>query len=175
MEVKTLRKIAGAWNEKGQSQYTRMAVKCEYDLSLVTPAVKKKVIEGLRTGVLGSTGGLAAMVFRVMNDAFELKYVCASYTGKTLYTNFVHKEFYEALVATYNLTNNGNRPFRGDRYVHNYSSTIQCYSWNAQDAITRNLFKDTVGLEDKELREKAIDFLSEGGKFTQTWIDNNPI
>ena len=171
MEVKTLRKIAGTWNEKGQSQFTRMAVKCEYDLSMVTPAVKKKVIEALRTGVLGSTGGLAAMVYRVMSDAFELKYVCASCTGQQLYTNFVNDEFYDALVATYNLTHNGN----GDRYVHRYARNIHCHSWNAQDAITRNLYADTIGYEDKEVREKAIDFLSEGGKFTQTWIDKNPI
>lgn len=173
MEVATLRRISGAWTESSKhSKFMRMAVKAEFDCSQVTPAVKKKVIVGLRSGVLDSTGGLAAIVFTTLSDAFGLKYVCASYTGSGMYTNFYTKTFYEACVATYNLTATHGR--HGSRYVSDYHDRINCWSWKARDSITRNIFAETVGLEDKELREEAIDLLSTGGKLTQTWIDKRP-
>ena len=150
----------------------RIAVKAEFDFSLVTPAVKKKVIVGVRTGVLDSTGGMAAIVYRALCDAFGLKYVCASYSGSGLYTNFNDWAFYEACVAAYNLTASNGR--NGDRYVSNYGGGITCWSWRAKDQMTRNLFAETVGYEDKERREEAIDFLSKGKTLTQTWIDKNP-
>ena len=87
-----------------------------------------------------------------------------------MYTNFRTPEFYEACVAAYNLTSGTN----GDRYIQDYNGSLHCWSWRAKDSITRNIFAETVGLEDKELREEAIDLLSTGGKLTQTWLDKQP-
>ena len=173
-EVTTLDKVSGAWTESRQhSKFMRVAVKAEFDMSTVTPAVKKKVITGVRTGVLDSTGGMAAIVYRVLCDGFNLKYVCASHTGGGLYSNFSDKEFYDALVATFALTNPKMNTGSG-RYVSQYRQGIRCWSWRAQAGVTRNLFEETVGFEDKETREEAINFLTEGGVLTQTWIDKRP-
>lgn len=176
MEVKNLSKISGAWTDsRKHAKFMRIAIKSEFDLKLVTPVIKKKVIVGVRTGVLDSTGGMAAIVYRVLSDGFGLNYVCASHTGGGLFTNFQHKEFYEALVATYNLTHTGGRTNQqGSRYVRHWNAAIQCWSWAAQAGVTRNLYEEAIGFADKEVREEAINFLTEGGVLTQTWIDRRP-
>ena len=172
MEVKSLRKISGAWTEKGQSQFMRLGVRAEYDFSLVTPRIQRPVIKGIRTGVLNSTGGQAASVYRVLCEAFGLKYVCASKNGQRLYTNFNNMKFYEACIALNSLVSKNGR---GGQYIHSYAKSIVCHSWLAKDQATRNLFSETIGFPDKELREEASDFLSSGNKLVQTWVDRNPI
>lgn len=173
MKVDSLRRMSGAWTETAQhAKFMRIAVKAEFDCSLVTPAVKKKVIKGLRTGVLDSTGGLASIVFKTLSDAFGLKYVCASYTGQGMYTNFRTEAFYQACVAMYNLTTTYN--LNGHRQINDFNGRLNCWTWMAKDEMTRNIYEETIGFEDKKIREKAIDFLSTGGTLTQTWIDRQP-
>lgn len=177
MEVKILSKFSGAWVERGQGKYMRMGVKAEYDFSLISSRVKKPIIIGLRTGVLSTTSGQAASIFRVMCEAYNLKYVCASRTGGQMYTNFIDDTFYEAALALYGLTDTSHNGYnrKSSTYVHRGKSMISCWSWSAQDEATRNIFAETIGFPDKERREEAINFFSEGGKLTQTWIDDNPI
>ncbi len=170
MEVKTLDKVSGAWIERGQAPYMRMAVKAEYDFGAISSRIKKPIILGVRTGVLSSTQGQAASVYRVLCEAFGLKYVCASKNGGHMYTNFSHQKFYESCEALAGLTRT-----RGGRYVHQYKSRIVSHNWRAKDESTRNVFEETIGFADKERREEAIDFLCSGGILTQTWIDHNPI
>ena len=176
MEVKTLNAFCGAWAQKGQDQYLRLGIKAEYDLGKVSSRTRKPVIIGLRTGVLSTTGGQAACVFRVLCQAFDLKYVCASRAGGHMYTNFNDDTFYEACLALYGLTSShGHDPVMYINRNHNGGGEITCWSWRAKDEATRNIFHEAIGLADIEVREKAIDFLCSGGKLEQTWIDKNPI
>lgn len=177
MEVKTLQKVSGAWIERGQGKYMRMGVKAEYDFSLISSRVKKPVIIGLRTGVLSTTSGQAASIYRVICEAYNLKYVCASKTGGQMYTNFVDNMFYEAALALYGITDTSHDGYNrsASNYIHKGNIGITCWSWKAKDESTRNIFAETIGFPDKERREEAINFFSEGGKLTQTWIDDNPI
>lgn len=172
MEVSSLRRISGAWTERGQAQFMRIGVKAEYDFSLVKPRLRKPIIQGIRTGVLNSTGGQAASVYRVLCGAFGLKYVCASKNGERLYTNFKDETFYEACIALNSLVD---KHHQGRSYVNMYKQSIVCHNWKAKDEATRNLFSETIGFPDKERREEAIDFLCSSGKLTQTWVDQNPI
>lgn len=175
MEVKTLQKISGSWIEKGQGPYMKMAVKAEYDFSKISSRTKRAVIKALRTGVLNSVRGQAASVFHVVCEAFGLKYVCASRTGHTMYTNFFDQKFYEACEALNGLTMPKNHRRNSVTYMHKYNEHIASYYWHGKDEATANLFEEVMGFPDKEIREKAIDFLAEGGILAQTWIDQNPI
>lgn len=172
MEVKTLDKISGAWAEKSQASFLRLAVKAEYDFSQVSSRIRKSIITGLRTGVIGTTSGKSCAVYRVICSAFGLKYVCASKTGRRLYTNFNDEKFFAACKALNSLTSAGSSPHS---YMHMYQESIVCWAWDAKDEATRNIFSETIGYADKEVREDAIDFLCSGGKLEQTWIDHNPI
>lgn len=174
MEVKILSKFCGAWTDKGQAPFMRLAIKAEYDFSKVSSRIRTPIIKGLRTGVLSTATGQSASVFRVISTVFNLKYVCASKTGGQMYTNFNDDKFYEACIALYGLTAE-RVSFGVHRYINRNKRGITCWSWAAKDEATRNIFFEVFGLEDKDLREKAIDFLCTGGKLEQTWVDKNPI
>jgi hypothetical protein len=169
-----LRNVAGAWVETGHTGFVRVAVKAEYNLGAVTPRVRRVVVNALRTGVIGSTGGLAANVFTVVSNAFGLKYVCASKEGRHFYTNFNDKDFYDSVVAIVALDGSTRRGRDASSYVSSYRNSIVTWSWRGGPLIVQEVYKRTIGYKDKKIREDAIDFLCANGKLVNTWIDNSP-
>jgi len=169
-----LRNVAGAWVETGHTDFVRVAVKAEYNLGRVTPRVRRAVVNALRTGVIGSTGGLAANVFTVVSNAFGLKYVCASKEGKHFYTNFNDEAFYGSVVAIVALELSPNRSRDASSYVSGYHDRIVTWSWRGGPLLVQEVYKQTIGYKDKKIREDAIDFLCGNGKLVNTWIDNSP-
>lgn len=168
-----LHRITGAWVETGHEHFVRVALKCEYDFSKLTPRVKKVVIKALRYGVIGTSGGMAANAFRVVSDAYHLKYVLASKSGHYFYASFNNKAFYESIVAVMSLQDN----LRGRDvrlHIHNYRGSIASWAWSGGPVVVQEIYKSTIGYPDKELREEAINFLSEGGLLVNTWVDKNP-
>lgn len=170
---KKLNVVTGAWVERGHEMFTRIAIKCEYDLSKATPRTKKVVVTALRTGVIGSAQGMAANLFMVISDAYSLKYVCASKEGTYFVTNFNHTAFYESIIAAIALQPNM-RGRDATRYVHNSLNCISTWSWRGGPDTVRAVFEQTVGVKDKEVREEAIDFFCAGGVLVNTWVDKNP-
>lgn len=169
---KPLELVAGAWVDRGHARFMKVAMKCEYDLSLVTPKVRKVVIEGLRTAVVGSSGGQAAHVFMILSEVHNLKYVCASETGCSFYANFNNKDFMLGCKALMQLQKGPSGYAR--EHMHQYDSSLRCWSWPGGANTVRRIYEETVGYPDKEIREKAIDFLCEGGKLSHTWIARDP-
>lgn len=172
-ESSQLHRISGAWVERGHEEFTRVAIKCEYDLSKVTPRVKTAIIKALRTGVIGTHRGMAANVFGVVSEAYGLKYVLASNRGRYFYSNFSIDSFYESIVAVMSLQDNWkNRDVQ--HYINKYNNRITSWQWGGGATIVREIYANVIGYPDKELREEAIDFFSEGGKLVHTWVDKNP-
>ena len=161
---------AGAWVQNECKPFVKIGIRCDFDLSLVTPRVRSKVIQGLRTGVLDSVGGSAKAVFIALSDAYNLRWCCASLNGSFVISGFRHAEFAQQLIAANALVRGGAAP--STAYL--YGNGFYLYNWRAQTNVARNLFQQIFGDDDKELREKAIDFLSEKGILTHSWIDNNP-
>ena len=131
MEVKNLSNVMGAWADKGVEEYARIAVKCEFDLSQVSPIVKRKCIKALRSGVLDSTQGKTATVFQVICGAFGLQYVCASRTGATLYVSFINHEFGKALTTLNKLVHSKKSRAYASLDVRTYGGFMRCWNWKA--------------------------------------------
>lgn len=162
---------AGAWVRNDCKKFVKIGIRCDFDLSLVTPRVRSKVIQGIRTGVLDSVGGSAKAVFCALSDAYNLRWCCASLNGSYVVGGFRHHEFEQQLIAANSLLRRG---ALSELYPWLEGRGFYLYYWRAQTTVARNLFQQIFGDDDKELREKAIDFLSEGGLLTHSWIDNNP-
>jgi hypothetical protein len=169
-----LRGYVGAWAADGCKPFVRIGVRCDFDMSLVTPRVRTKVIQGLRSGVLDSIGGSAKAVFLALSEAYGLRWVCASRTGKQLISGFRHHEFEQQLIALNALVTKHVKQNR----IYNFKQGegFCLWGWRAKDTAVRHLFAQIfIDDYDKELREKAIDFLSADGILTHSWVDKNPI
>lgn len=172
-QSRNLDRIVGAWADNGQDLYTTIGIKCEYDLGQVTTRVRKAVIRAMRTGVLGSTTGMGANVFQVLSGAYDLKWTCASVNGSHFRTNFENKAMYESCCAILSISPSL-RGRNARQYIHSSNNGMHSWSWYGGVGALEQVYADTVGFEDKETREEAINLLSAGGTITQTWIDSRP-